>query len=403
MGNRNHRSPGTGSLTQRSDGAWIARVTDPATRKRRKRVVAQGVREDGRPETPAAHRGRAERVLADLRAEVEAGRSKFVSSVTVADYADAWLENRTELKPSTREHYERILRLYVVPVLGKMPLHKVTGADVDGLDHALIERGLGFGTRRHARVTLGLVLKDARYERIVTDLATSDARPVRPDPPDRPKSARIKAIDAADLNRFLSAADEPRIQCLFAVMGTLGLRIGEALGLAWDMVDLEARVLRVERNLVELKSGPDLGTPKTQDRSVGSLPLPPLLVTSLRRWKTAQASERLAARAWDESFGVDFVFSDEAGRPLSRGRVEAALTRSAAKAGVGRISPHSLRHSAGSIALGAGVPITEVSRMLGHKSPAITLQVYAHDLTDGTRAATAIADAVGAWAVSGSE
>jgi integrase len=88
---------------------------------------------------------------------------------------------------------------------------------------------------------------------------------------------------------------------------------------------------------------------------------------------------------------------------LSRGRLATAVKRCAAEAGVGRISPHSLRHSAGSIALGAGVPITEVSRMLGHKNPGITLQVYAHDLTDGTRAATAIAEAVGSWVVSGGE
>jgi integrase len=226
---------------------------------------------------------------------------------------------------------------------------------------------------------------------------------VRPDPPERPKSTRTKAIDGADLNRLLSAADEPRIECLLAVMGTLGLRTGEALGLAWDMVDLESEILSVERNLVPLKSGVDLGTPKTQDHSVRSLPLPPQLVASLRRWRSVQASERLAAPTWDRSFGVDFVFTDEAGRPLSRGRLATAVKRCAAEAGVGRISPHSLRHSAGSIALGAGVPITEVSRMLGHKNPGITLQVYAHDLTDGTRAATAIAEAVGSWVVSGGE
>lgn len=91
------------------------------------------------------------------------------------------------------------------------------------------------------------------------------------------------------------------------------------------------------------------------------------------------------------------VFTDEAGRNISHGAVRSALDRSTATAGLPHVNPHKLRHSAGSIALDAGVPIPDVSRMLGHANPAITMSVYAHALGDGSRAPSAVAAAVGAW------
>ena len=97
--------------------------------------------------------------------------------------------------------------------------------------------------------------------------------------------------------------------------------------------------------------------------------------------------------AWTDS---GHVFTSNVGTPLDPRNVYRMVRRFADQAGVSGVHPHTLRHSAATAALGAGVPLTVVSQMLGHSSVSITGDVYGHVL-DGMKrdAAEAIAAALG--------
>jgi integrase len=78
----------------------------------------------------------------------------------------------------------------------------------------------------------------------------------------------------------------------------------------------------------------------------------------------------------------DWVFASVTGTALDESNVRKALNRFLDAAELHRRGPHQMRHTFASLLLQDGVPITYVSRQLGHKDPSITLRVYAHWLPD---------------------
>ena len=114
-----------------------------------------------------------------------------------------------------------------------------------------------------------------------------------------------------------------------------------------------------------------------------------MVVRAFERHKVRQAERRLAAGAdWQKS---DFVFTTRIGRPLEGTLVTRDLKRLLAREGLPAVSFHGLRHSCASLLLAAGVPVRDVSELLGHSDVRLTLSTYAHVLEENkTRTASAI-------------
>jgi integrase len=185
------------------------------------------------------------------------------------------------------------------------------------------------------------------------------------------------------------------------LMLSLGLRRGEALGLAWDDVDLDAGALRVRRALKrerDVKTGRSrlvLGDVKTAG-SRRSLNVPTPMVDMLRGHRRRQAEERLAVGAeWQDS---GLVFTTPIGTPIDPANFRHAFAALCKRAGLGHWHPHELRHSAASIMLAQGVPLEVVSGVLGHSSIRMTKDVYGHIMAPQREAAAeAMGRALWGW------
>jgi len=399
---RARRPNGGGSVTTRTDGALIVRAVDPATGRRVKRIIQRVVRDDGRPETPAQYRRRAEDALTKLRADL--GRpSTLRERWTVERYAtERYLPSIVETTtPLTAASYANELRLYVFPHVGAIELTKLAADDVDQLDCTLAAKGYSLVVRRKARGGLGRVLRHAvRKRRIVHDV-TRDADRLARDDRDRTK----RTLQPEQVRSLLTAARGTPWAAAVTLLGLLGLRRGELLGLSWQHIDLDAGTLTIAGSMVTVDGVPTLGTPKTAG-SRRTLTIGPAVVALLRAHRVRQAEQALAAGPFwtgayvdDRGEKVNLVFVDEAGRPLPGHRVNDALNRLARDAGIAdRVTPHVLRHSAASLMIGRGMDVAAVAAVLGHASPAVTTAVYAHALSGRTARATAeIAEAVGPW------
>lgn len=177
------------------------------------------------------------------------------------------------------------------------------------------------------------------------------------------------------LGAFLDYIAEDRLYAFFHLVALLGLRRGEALGLRWSDVDLDAGVLRVAQQLVETANGLLLKPPKTR-RGLRAVPLDAETVTVLRRHHLRQLTEKAAwGKAWHQG---DLVFARENGEWLRPEYVSHLFPRLTRDAGLDRIRLHDLRHTSASLALSAGVPMKVVSDRLGHSSTAITADLYTH-------------------------
>jgi integrase len=89
------------------------------------------------------------------------------------------------------------------------------------------------------------------------------------------------------------------------------------------------------------------------------------------------------------------VFAREDGLPYHRNAVSKALDRAITKAGLEkRLTPHGLRHTFASLLLADGVPVPEVSALLGHKDSYVTWKIYAHFVRKESTAVQSLAASI---------
>jgi integrase len=185
----------------------------------------------------------------------------------------------------------------------------------------------------------------------------------------------MKTWTAEQLRAFLKATADDRLHPLWHVLAMTGMRRGEALGLKWDDVDLEAGRLSVRRALIPSGREVVVSEPKTA-RGRRSIALDPETVAVLK----GQAARQLAAQAdWQEGW-IDsgYVFTTENGEPLNPEDVTRYFRQAVKKSMLPKIRLHDLRHTHATLALQAGVHPKVVSERLGHANVSITLDTYSH-------------------------
>jgi integrase len=182
--------------------------------------------------------------------------------------------------------------------------------------------------------------------------------------------------EVANLLDAASAAGD-RLVPLYEVAVLSGCRLGELLGLTWRDVNLDTGMLTINRTLSRTAAGvPEFSDPKTQ-RSRRSFKLSPDAVAALRIVRDRQGSER---QVLGESYcGHDLVFATPTGTPSDPSGTLKRFRSALRAAGLyDRYTFHSLRHTAATTMLTAGISAKVVADRLGHSSPAFTLERYAH-------------------------
>jgi integrase len=170
-----------------------------------------------------------------------------------------------------------------------------------------------------------------------------------------------------------------------------GARRNELLALRWSDVDLDAARLTIAQSLEQtVAHGIRVKGPKTK-HGRRTISLPAQSVAELRQHWREQQEQRLAAGLGRAPDGSPVLAAPD-GTYLSPGATTNAWTRQMAAIGMPTVTLHSLRHTHASMLLASGVDIMTVCRRLGHSSPTITLQTYAHLIHGGDDRAAAIMD-----------
>jgi len=200
-------------------------------------------------------------------------------------------------------------------------------------------------------------------------------------------------LNPAEVSLLLNELKASRFYPAIAVIASSGLRKVEALALTWDDVDLDAGTLRVRATLGRFDRSIVISSPKSA-KSRRVIRLSPRVVTLLRAHRKNQNAERIrAANVWHES---GFVFTTETGQPIDPRNLLRVLQNAAGRVGLADVSVHTLRHSAATALLEAGIGIKTVSDQLGHASVAITGDIYQHVSDHAAQAAAdALANAIG--------
>lgn len=367
---RKARAHGEGTVRQRADGRWEARVTiawDGARQIRRSFY--------GKTEREAVRK--MHEALARLRQGVPVGPEQE----TIRSYLTRWLEEtaRPRVAPRTYETYEMICRAHLIPALGRIKLVQLTPQHVQRYMNDKRAAGLSARTVAGHRAVLRKALNDAMAWGLVSRNVAALASPPRIE-----KSQR-RYLTPDDARYLLQAIQGHRLEPLIIVALGLGLRQAEVLGLRWDDIDEAAGVVRPTMQVQRIKGqGLVLRELKTQT-SQKPLPLSDLVRTALRKQRAMVAEMRLAAGpAWREH---GLIFPSTVGTPQEPRNLTRAWHRLRRQIGMEWLGMHGLRHGLGSLLAAQGVHPRVAMELMRHSQFSLTMEIYTHVAPDLAREA----------------
>lgn len=359
------RGNGEGSIAQRRNGTYQGAVRLPDGS--RKYVYGKS-REEIR------------RKLGVVIHSLETGTFSDAHGQTVAEFLDQWLQEvvRPNVRPWTFAGYEVHVRLHLKPAIGSLRLDKLGPIHVQRLMNQKIAEGLKPKTVRYIRGTLRSALNHGvRWGMVGRNAAALVGSP-------KVDQYEINPLTPSEARIFLDAMKEDRLEALYSVALTTGLRQGEALGLRWQDVDLELGYLRVSKQLQRIDGRLQLVEPKTA-RSRRSLAMPRTIVEGLRKHRERQEFERKqAGESWTET---GLVFTGVSGNPLDGSAISKQFHRHLERAGLAQRRFHDLRHSCATLLLVQGVSPRVVMDVLGHSQISLTMNTYSHVIPELRREA----------------
>lgn len=357
---RGRRGNHQGSIRQRSDGRWEAILSLPNG----DRLSFYGRTED-----------EAHRKLTVALYERQGGKAESPGSMKLADFLDTWLERiaKGRVRAQTYRGYEVNVRVHLKPAIGHWAINRLEPLQVQELLDAKRRAGLAPKTIRYMHGILRNALNQAvRWNYIQRNPAALVDGP-------RVAQQEIQPFSRDEAQRFLEAIKDDRLEALYAVALTMGLRQGEALGLRWRDIDLDLGYIRLSRQLQRINHKYELVELKTA-RSRRVLAVPAAIVDRLRKHKNGQDREReRAALRWHDK---DLVFCRPDGYPLSGSVITHRFQELLARTGIARRRFHDLRHSCATLLLAQGVPARVVMEVLGHSQISLTLNTYTHVLPE---------------------
>jgi integrase len=316
-------------------------------------------------------------------------RSAVPANITLNVYAERWLQLiASTVKPRTVSSYAGMLRLHILPAFGAWRVQYLDKGTIKNLLADKLTHGLSKNTVRILHATLRALLGAAVDDGVIAiNPAERLGRQLRLVMPKAVRQEEIKAMTREQRELFLQTAAQkaPAYFALFMTLAGTGMRLGEALALQWDDLDLETREIRVRRAL----SRGRIDTPKAgHGRTVDISQTLARMLRQLEQLRGAQVTtgEWSAIPSW--------VFCTRAGTPRDESKVRRAMRDVLRHAKLPlHFSPHCLRHSYASLMLQQGESLTYVQRQLGHASINLTADTYGKWLPMGNKAAVDRLDA----------
>ncbi|HVU62132.1 MAG TPA: tyrosine-type recombinase/integrase [Mycobacteriales bacterium] len=390
---RPRRSNGESSIYRDRNGRWHGRVS-------------MGTTDDGRPDrrhvTAATQRDVAAKVR-ELERARDTGRAATAGRApTVQVWLTHWVERiaAPSVRPKSLAAYRTAVYRHLMPGIGRHRLDRLTPEHIESMYAAMLDSGLSPGTVHQTHRTLRTALGEAFNRGRISTNPAARARPPRL------TDLEIEPLTIDEAKAILAAASVLPNGVRFSIALALGLRQGEALGLQWNDLDLDADppTLTVRRALQRIVWRHGCGQPATCGRTRGAdcpdrtgggltlvppksragrrvIPLPPPLVQQLRTLR----DQRVATEGWADK---GLVFCQPDGRPLDPRADLRSWKALLNAANVRDARLHDARHTAATMLLVQGVDSRTVMDLLGWSHITMTRR-YQHVVdalrTDATR------------------
>jgi integrase len=358
------RGNGEGSIHRRKGGGWCAQYTVYTANGRKRKTLYGKTRQEVAAKLTTGLSDREDGVIFDAK------------NLTIGEYLDRWLKDSVErnVGPRTLSNYQLQVRQHLRPALGQVKLKALSPAHIQGLYRSKLDAGLAPSSVRYIHAVLHRALKQALRWGLVPRNASESV--------DLPRLGKeeVEVLLPYEVRAFLDAAREDRLEALYVVAVTVGLRRGELLGLRWTDLELDGEPkLRVGRQLQRMRDGSGRRFVAPKGGKGRTIRLPARTVEALKAHRARQAQARLKAGSLYQDGGL--VFASEIGTPLEPSNIDRRSFKPLLeKAGLPDIRFHDLRHTCATVLLSQGVNPKFVQELLGHADIKLTLGTYSHFL-----------------------
>ena len=314
-------------------------------------------------------------------------RSTEPVKISYGDFIEKWLKEFYihDVKQASYDQTTRLFRKHVIPELGHIKLVDISRSQVKLLLNKKAEEGYskGYITQLRAIISKSLNVAVAEYEYIPSNPCIGlplpkEARQRAP----KPRIALTKEEQADLLEHF-----KYNINYYTAILIGLhcGLRIGEVMGLTWEDVDIDNKMLNVNKQLSHLKKVRIIDAPKYNSSRIISFD--DQLAKVLKQLKKVRLEEKLRCSDYPDTIiledhrndkqltDFDLIFRKANGIPFHRVSLDVALSKYGKETGK-NIFFHLLRHTHCTDLIIAGAPPKAVQKRMGHKKIDLTLNLY---------------------------
>jgi integrase len=327
-------------------------------------------------------KGDAQKYLNEVLGQIENNSYIDAKKITLRELLEEWYKKYVEgkLAPNTVRGYKVNIYKHIIPNIGWIPLQQLTSRDIENFYNELYKdndddtsTGLSATSIEYIHRNLSKALDYATKERLILRNPARDA--------ERPSKEIFygDVFDQRTIMQLLTTVKNDPMELPIALSGLSGLRRGEDAGLMWIDVDLDRCILNIRKQ----RTAGAVSTKRDKLKTLGSyrsIRITKTLSEILKRHKELQNKNK-------EILGEDyvdtgFVCCEPDGSIVDPSTYSKRFSQILKKHNFKAIRFHDLRHSFATNLIRLGVPINTVSKMLGHSSVTITLDIYAHVLEE---------------------
>ncbi|GHH96659.1 tyrosine-type recombinase/integrase [Neobacillus kokaensis] len=327
----------------------------------------------------------AQKELAKFVTEIEKGSYVEPSRLTLAEFADKWIEmhGTQNLAPKTLDLYMGLLNDRIIPALGHFkleqikPIHLVefyknlkdTEIRLDGKQGPLSDQYIV----HHHRLLRTILQYAVKWQFLNSNPASQVDSP-------KVRKKQTNVYDEKQVQALLEAVEHEDIKykVLINLAVSTGMRQGELLGLEWKRIDFESFTIHVCQSSQYIAGKGIITKSPKNETSVRSITVSGSIIALLRVYKAEQNKDRLrVGDKWQES---DRLFTTWDGKPMHPTTVSSWFPEFLRKYGLPKIRFHALRHTAATLLINQNVHMKTISSRLGHSNIQTTMDIYGHSL-----------------------
>lgn len=349
-------------ISQRKDGLYTARFTD--RNGKRKQQYFKKLQE-------------CRNWLADAQFQDEHGNINASGDMTVDAWFEYWvneIKGRTVRWTTLRSYKDRYEK-NIKEVIGNMVIGTVKPMHCQNILNKMDANGYTGSSMARTKATMSSMFSDALENGLI--VSNPVARGVKcPKKPE--KSTKVLTLD--DQNKFLDAAKESVNYFHFLFVLQTGVRSSELRGLRWEDIDFSNRSIHIRRNVTHDSSSRKFITGNLKTNSVlRDIPMTQTVYDILMKIKNQQTQHQRKVLSFEFA---DHIFLNRNGNLLPNSNYDRYLEKLCVKAGIEKISMHTLRHTFATRCIESGMKPKTLQKILGHANISMTMDLYVHVTED---------------------